>query len=111
MPAERGDRLTDRQEAVLAWLYDNRGAHPPSHIAYGIGMDQLPAVTGSGSGAGRGSGHRVFNPAQRIISSLTGLVARKLVGHRRRPDGRSGVAYAISDAGARRIRARRRSGR
>lgn len=90
--------ITDRQRAVLEYLREH-GNSTPAEIAYGIGMDELPPVIGSGSGAGRGSGHRVFNPAQRIISSLTGLAGRGLIVHLARLDGRSGASYAITDAG------------
>ena len=90
--------VTERQEKILVWLLDN-GTSPPSRIAYGIGMNKLPRIEGSGSGAGRGSGHRVFNPAQRIISSLVGLRNRGLVGMTGRSDGMSGTAYGLTEPG------------
>lgn len=89
---------TDRQLAILRYLYEH-GTTPPSGIAHGIGMNELPRIEGGGSGAGRGSGHRVFNPAQRIIGSLNGLAKRGLVVLTSRPDGLSGSAYCLTEAG------------
>lgn len=96
--------MSRRQEQILVWLLEQEqpspyGVYPPSTIAWGIGMNKLPPVVGGGSGSGRGSGHRVFNPAQRIISSLTGLRNRGLVYVTGREDGLSGSAYGLTDMG------------
>ena len=98
---------TERQQAILVYLLEQseetpsvRYLHypcPPSAIAYGIGMDKLPLIT-----AYKGwSGTAVMNPAQRIISSLGGLEKRELIQSAPRPDGMSGSAYRLTEAGTR----------
>ena len=73
-------------------------AHTPNQIGYQAGAKR---VEGSGRGNGRGSGHRVFGPAQQIIPTLTSLRKRGLIGLTSRPDGWSGTAYYLTDAGER----------
>lgn len=61
----------------------------------------LPRVEARGRGNGRGSGHRVFGPAQRIIFPLTALRKRGLICFTSRNDGLSGTAYMrVVDWGA-----------
>lgn len=93
--------LSANQEAILVWMLRNESVEgysswPPSHIAAGIGKQ--PVHGGRGQG-GRGKGHRVFNPAHRIISSLTGLRKRGLVTWGQRHDGYSGTAYRLTEEG------------
>lgn len=88
--------ITDRQRAIVLALADADYALPPSQIASAIGMHKLPRVEGSGHGNGRGSGHRVFNPAQRIIGSLNGLKKRDIVTVWPRSDHLSGTAYGLT---------------
>lgn len=94
--------LAERQQKVLLILLAHEGQDDAVKAAYGmtpndIGAElSLPAVEGGGSGSGRGSGHRVFGPAQRVISSLNGLRSRGLVDLGPRRDGRSGTAYSLT---------------
>lgn len=75
--------LSDLQRRVLLVLLDaeerdSLAVLTPNEIG---GRLDLKPVEGGGSGAkGRGAGHRVFGPAQRIISPLNGLRGRGLVG-------------------------------
>lgn len=78
--------LADEDERVLT----------PNAIGYKLGVERV--VGGSGQG-GRGRGHRVFGPAQRVIFPLNRLEALGLVFTVSRPDGLSGRAYGITDAG------------
>jgi hypothetical protein len=86
--------LSESQVRVLDAMrrLDHMGALPatPATIAREAGFDKV--VGGRGEG-GRGRGHRVFNPAQRIIPALTGLRRRGMIRDTRRRDGMSGVAY------------------
>jgi len=93
--------VTERQLDILRWLSLREQAQTPAQIAHGIGM--TPVHGGRGQG-GRGKGHRVFNPAQRIISSLTSLHRQGLIDQVQRPDGLSGVAYWATDEGVKQAR-------
>jgi hypothetical protein len=73
--------LSDLQRQVLLVLlakqeHDDFATMAPNEIA--AKMKLKPVHGGRGAG-GRGRGHRVFNPAQRIISPLNGLCDRGLV--------------------------------
>lgn len=73
--------LSDLQRQVLLTLLedeerDSLSVMAPHEIAAKM---KLTAPHGGRGGRGRGKGHRVFNPAQRIISPLNGLRDRGLV--------------------------------
>lgn len=97
--------LTERQEAILLAMLKHERQADAVAASYGMtandigGALGLPAVQGGRGAGGRGSGHRTFGPAQRVIRSLNGLGTRKLVEGARRRDGRSGSAYALTEAG------------
>lgn len=84
----------------------HRWAHSPNEIGAEVGVAR---VEGSGRGNGRGSGHRVFGSAQRVISPITALDRRGLIHPAPRPDGLSGIAYALTEDGRRILRNRPRS--
>lgn len=93
--------LTDLQRRVLAAMrelekQDRRYAYSPNEIGAQAGAKR---VTASGRGNGRGSGHRVFGPAQQIIRTLTSLRDRGLIASTSRDDGLSGTAYRRTKAG------------
>lgn len=83
--------ITPLMQRVLDSMSVGR-AMTPNEIGYAIGLQQGD-VMGGGSGVGRGSGHRAFGPAQRIIPVLTALRKRGLIGMVPREDGLSGTAY------------------
>jgi hypothetical protein len=91
--------LSDLMVGVLRALSDasKRGefASTPNQIALDMGLDA--DVRRLGKGSRSWTGHMA--PAQRIIFPLIALRRRELVGRRRRPGGRSGTAYGITNAG------------
>jgi len=88
--------LTGLQRRVLRAM--SRKPLTPNQIGYRAGAKQ---VFGTGSGSGRGSGHRAFGAAQQIIPVLTSLRRRGLIAMTSRPDGMSGTAYFLTEAGER----------
>lgn len=83
--------ITERQRRILHYLAEN-GTDTPAGIAYGIGITKGPRRR-----RGPWSGYQ--SPAQHIISSLTGLRRRGLIGFGSRSDGLSGTAYTITAEG------------
>lgn len=104
--------LTPKMQGVLATLVALRDSDspsdypaPPSKIAQAMiraGTLSAERIEASGGGRGRGSGHRVMNPAQRLITPLRHLHRRGLIYHARRPDGMTGGAYGVTPEGAKR---------
>jgi hypothetical protein len=95
--------LTDLQLKVLKGLDRARrtSSYPmtPNEIGHAIGARIIQGGRGQG---GRGRGSRTFGLAQQIIPVLTSLSrGRGLIAHVGRRDGRSGAAYALTDAGRR----------
>ena len=74
---------------------DHDEAHTPNQIGRRAGTEQVFV----GRGQGRGRGYRAFGGAQQIIPVLTALRQRGLIAQTSRPDGRSGVAYQLTDQG------------
>jgi hypothetical protein len=91
--------LSELMVGVLRALRDAgaRGefALTPNRIAIDMGLDNEVRRLGKGSGSWTG----YMGPAQRIIFPLNALHNRGYVGRRRRPGGRSGTAYGITNAG------------
>lgn len=91
-------KLTERMEHVLRLLAaftkgDHRERMTPNDIAARLGFRR-------GQDHNRHSHNgRIMAPAQRVIFPLTALRSRGLVALASRVDGRSGSAYAITDAG------------
>lgn len=94
------EKLTPLMQDILFVLAEFResgrkGDYPatPNAIGYKLG---LAPVHSRGMGTGRGRGHRVFGPAQRIIFPLLALERRGRIVWTQRPDGRSGRAVALA---------------
>lgn len=89
--------MTQTTEDILRTL-DQQGELTPNRIGRYVFPDAQP-VHGSGHGNGRGSGHRVFGEAQRVIFPLNRLKVLGLVYVASRSDGLSGTAYGITPEG------------
>lgn len=89
--------MTQTMEDILHTL-EQRGQLTPNRIGRYVFPDAEP-VKGSGHGNGRGSGHRVFGEAQRVIFPLNRLKDLGLVYVTRRADGQSGTEYGITVKG------------
>lgn len=100
--------LSKLQAEVLVWLNEEGDTvtrdiariptdlHRPSAIAQGLKLGKrLGLIQGGGGGAGRGSGHRTFNQAQRLISPLRGLEQRGLI----ESGWNDGPAYRLTEVG------------
>jgi hypothetical protein len=91
--------MTERMVSVLRVLAENdRRTMTPNEIGSEV-AGHLPPVTAAGHMSGRGSGHRIFGPAQRVIFTLNRLRELGYVDFMGRPDGRSGTAYFITPEG------------
>lgn len=89
--------MTPLMRSILEVLAEDPDATlSPNTIGYRIGV--APVSGGRGQG-GRGRGHRVFGPAQRIIFPLNRLRELGLIDFAPREDGKSGTAYYITTAG------------
>jgi hypothetical protein len=90
--------LTKLQRRIVLALLKEGKSMTANEIGYVANPDAKP-VEGSGHGNGRGSGHRVFGPAQRVIFPLTMLRDRGIVASVERRDGLSGGAYELTKLG------------
>ena len=94
------DLLRVMREAYVAWCAGESMDYPmtPNSIAYAMGYRPGDAKSAN---HGRGNTTRVMGPAVHVNTALTALRKRGLVTFGARPDGLSGTAYSLTEAGFR----------